>query len=180
MKVYVLQASLYGHTAVLGEAVAEGARQVEGAEVIYKSVDDVDPAELKDAAGIIWGSSGIFGVPNEKISGFFLKLGQLWFTGALQGKAGGVFATTSTQHGGVENICKALQTPMQHHGMVIVSNAGPVSEDRAKYGNPYGATAVIPVESSQDAPMNKPNETEMQFAREYGKQVAEVAKKLHQ
>lgn len=180
MKIYVLHASLYGHTEVLGSAVAEGAKEVDGAEVIYKSVDETDPEELKEAAGIIWGSSGIFGEPNAKMATFLPKLGQLWFTGALQGKAGGVFATTSTQHGGVENVCRALQTPMQHHGMVIVSNAGPVNEERSKFGNPYGATAVIPVESSPDAPMNKPNDIELQIAREYGKLVAETAKKLQQ
>ncbi|KAB8138021.1 flavodoxin family protein [Gracilibacillus oryzae] len=179
MKVYVLYGSLFGHTEVLGNAVAEGAKQADGAEVIFKSVEDVDPDELKDAAGIIWGSSGIFGEPNPKLATFFSKLGPLWFSGALQGKVGGVFATTSTQHGGVENVCRALQTPMQHHGMVIVSKAGPVDDDRAKYGNPYGATAVIPVEESKDAPMNKPNDTEMQIAREYGKLVAETAIKLH-
>jgi NAD(P)H dehydrogenase (quinone) len=180
MKIFVLHASMFGHTEVFGNAIADGARQIDGCEVIYKSVEEVDPDELKDAAGIIWGSSGIFGEPNSKMATFFSKLGQLWFTGALQGKVGGVFATTSTQHGGVENICRALQTPMQHHGMVIVSNAGPVNADRAQYGNPYGATAVIPVETSQNAPMNKPNDTEMQIAREYGKLVATTAQKLHQ
>lgn len=179
MKIFVLHGSIYGHTEVLGTAIVDGAKEVEGAEVIFKSVDDVEPDDLKEAAGIIWGSSGIFGEPNLKMATFFSKLGQLWFTGALKGKVGGVFATTSTQHGGVENICRALQTPMQHHGMVIVSNAGPVNADRAQYGNPYGATAVIPVETGKDAPMNKPNDVEMQIAREYGKLVAETARKLH-
>ena len=180
MKILVLHASMFGHTEVLGNAIAEGAKQVSGAEVVYKSVDETEPDELKDAAGIIWGSGGIFGEPNPKMATFFSKLGQLWFTGALQGKVGGVFATTTTQHGGVENVCRALQTPMYHHGMVLVSNAGPVNADRSQYGNPYGATAVIPPETSKDAPLNKPNETEIQIAKEYGKLVAETAKKLHQ
>ncbi|PYZ98272.1 hypothetical protein CR205_06655 [Alteribacter lacisalsi] len=178
MKVAVLYASMNGHTKVLAEAVAEGAGQVEGVEAVLNAVEDTEPDSLKEMAGIIWGSSGYFGEPNPKMSEFFGKLGGLWFTGALQGKAGGVFATTSTQHGGVENVCRALQTPMQHHGMIIVSHTGPLDEDRAKYGNPYGATAVIPVEESKDAPMNKPGEAEMKLARSYGKSVAEAAKKL--
>lgn len=179
MKILVLHGSMFGHTEVLGNAIAEGAKQVEGVKVIFKSVDETDPDELKDAIGIIWGSSGIFGEPSPKMATFLSKLGQLWFTGALQGKVGGVFATASTQHGGVENVCKALQTPMQHHGMIIVSNTGPINAERSQYGNPYGATAVIPVETSKEAPMNKPNDSEMQIAREYGKLVAETAKKLH-
>ncbi len=178
MKVMVLYASMFGHTEFLGSALAEGAKEVDGADVTFKSVEDVDPDELRDAAGIIWGSGGIFGEPNPKMATFLAGLGQLWFTGALQGKAGGVFATTTTQHGVLENLCRALQTPMQHHGMVVVSNTGPITADRAQYGTPYGATAVIPTEASKDDPMNKPTDAEMQLAKEYGQLVAETAKKL--
>ncbi|CAM3678128.1 flavodoxin family protein [Marinicrinis lubricantis] len=178
MKVYVLHASMFGHTEVLGTAIAEGAKQVSGADVVFKSVDDVDPEELKEASAIIWGSGGIFGEPNLKMSTFLSKLGGMWFTGALQGKVGGVFATTTTQHGGVENVCRALQTPMYHHGMIIVSHTGPGTAERTQYGCPYGAVAVIPVEAAKDAPLNVPAEEEMQLAREYGKSVAEVASKL--
>jgi NAD(P)H dehydrogenase (quinone) len=37
----------------------------------------------------------------------------------------------------------------------------------------------IPTEGSEDAPMNKPTDVEMQPAREYRKLVAEIAEKLH-
>ncbi|MBM7094477.1 flavodoxin domain-containing protein [Bacillus sp. H-16] len=180
MQTFVLYASMNGHTEVLASAVADGAKKVEGMDVVLSSVEDINPDSLKEAAAIIWGSSGYFGEPNPKMADFFSKLGGLWFSGALQGKVGGVFATTSTQHGGVENICRALQTPMQHHGMIFVSNTGPLDEDRVKFGNPYGATAVIPVEASPDSPMNKPVEGEMKLAEEYGMRVAETAAKLLQ
>lgn len=178
MKVFVIHASMYGHTKVLGEAIAEGAKEVTGAEVFFKSVDEIQPDDLITADAIIWGSSGYFGEPNPKMANFFSKLGQLWLTGALHGKVGGVFATTSTEHGGIETILRSLQTPMQHLGMIIVPNSGQVSEERIRYACPYGASAVIPVEASQDAPMNKPTDAEMRIAREYGKLVAETAAKL--
>ncbi|MGJ9381904.1 hypothetical protein CR203_08880 [Salipaludibacillus neizhouensis] len=178
MKVYVLHASMNGHTKDFATALADGAKQVENTEVFLQAVEETDPDDLKDAGAIMWGSSGYFGEPNLKMATFLSKLGQLWFTGGLQGKVGGVFGTTSTQHGGVENICRALQTPMQHHGMIFVSNTGPLDENRIKYGTPYGATAVIPVESSQDSPMNKASDPEMQLGKDYGKRVAEAALKL--
>lgn len=178
MKVYVLHASMYGHTEVLGRAVADGAAEVNGAEVLFQSVEEVNPEDLKAADAIIWGSSGYFGEPNPKMSTFFSKLGQLWFTGGLQGKVGGVYGSTSTHHGGVENLLRALQTPMQHQGMIIVSNTGALTQERISFGCPYGAAAVIPVETSPDAPMNKPNEAELDIARAYGKLVAETAAKL--
>lgn len=179
MKVYVLHASMYGHVEVLGEAVAKGAGRVNDAEVVFKSVEDTDPNELKNADAIIWGSSGYFGEPNPKMSTFFSKLGELWFTGGLQGKVGGVFASTSTTHGGVENICRALQTPMQHHGMIIVSNTGALTEDRIRYATPYGATAVIAVETSPEAPPNRPTDAELKIAEDFGYHVASVAGQLH-
>lgn len=178
VKVYVLYASMYGHTEVLAQAVAEGARGVAGSDVILKSVDDVEPEELKAADVIIWGSSGYFGTPNPKMAVFLSKLGQLWFTGALQGKIGGVFGTTSTQHGGIESLLRTLQTPMQHLGMNVVPNTGALSADRLQYGCPYGAAAVIPVEQSKDAPMNRPDEAEMALAKEYGAFVVQMASKL--
>ena len=180
MKVFVLYASMSGHTEVLANAIADGVNEVDGIDAVLQSVEDTDPGDLKESAGIIWGSSGYFGEPNPKMATFFSKLGQLWFTGGLQGKVGGVFATTSTQHGGLENVCRALQTPMQHHGMIVVSNTGPLDQERTLYGAPYGAVAVVPVEESKDAPMNKPNDSEMTLARSYGQLVAEAAKKIAQ
>lgn len=178
MKVHVLYASMYGHTEVLAEAIAEGARRVSSADVVLKSVDDVDPAELKEADGIIWGCSSVFGEPNAQMASFLAKLGGLWAAGELQGKVGGVFGTASSQHGGVENLLRALQTPMQHHGMIIVSNTGTLDADRVRYGCPSGAAATIPVEAAPDAPMNRPTEAEMELARQYGRRVAEVAGRL--
>jgi len=53
LKIYVLHASMNGTTKLLGEAVAEGARQVEGAKVLFLSVEDVDVSTLKDADAIL-------------------------------------------------------------------------------------------------------------------------------
>jgi NAD(P)H dehydrogenase (quinone) len=177
-KILVIYASMFGHTKVLAEAIAEGAGAVADTMVVLESVDDVEPDELEVADGIIWGSSGIFGEPNPKMATFFSKLGRLWVHGSLQGKVGGVFATTSTPHYGLENILRALQTPMQHHGMIIVTNAGPNTPDRIAYGCPYGAGAAIPVESDRSAPMNRPREEEMELARQFGARVAQVARRL--
>ncbi len=177
-KVYVLYASMFGHTKVLAEAIAEGAESVEGAEVVLESVEDVNLEELKTADAIIWGSSGFFGTPHPKMATFLSKLGGMWATGDLRGKVGGVFATTSTQHMGIEQILRVLQLPMQHHGMIVVSNTGELTPERTLYGCPYGAAATIPVETSKDAPMNRPRPEEMELAKEYGALVTKTAARL--
>lgn len=180
MKMYVLYASMYGHTKILAEAIAEGAKEAQGAEVILQAVEDTQATDLASADGILWGSSGYFGEPNPKMANFLSTLGQSWFTGALQGKVGGVFATTSTQHGGLENICRALQTPMQHLGMIVVSNTGALNQDRIRFATPYGATSVVSVEGSKEAPMSRPSAEELEIAKQYGKHVATIAGRVSQ
>ena len=171
MKVLIIHASIQGHTAALAKAIAEGAKEVQGADVILKSVEKTDHNELASADAIIWGCSCYFGEPNPKMAEFFSKTGKLWANCSLQGKVGGVFATASSQHGGIENILRSLQTCMQHHGMIIVSNTGKMTEERTRYSSPYGAMAVIPTESSKESPINRPDEHETKFAREYGRQI---------
>lgn len=175
---FVLYASLFGHTAALGEAIAKGASEVSGAQVQFMSVDDVEIDQLPTADAIVWGSSTCLGVPNVKMTTFLSKLGRLWATGALQGKIGGAFATSASAHGGIENVLRALQAPMMHNGMIYVSNTGELTEERTNFSCLYGACAVIPVESSKDAPMNKPNDSELKFAAEYGALVARTALRL--
>ena len=52
MKILVLFYSAYGHTYKMAEAAAEGAGQVEGAEVDIKQVPETLPEELRDKIGI--------------------------------------------------------------------------------------------------------------------------------
>ena len=175
MKIYVLHASMNGTTKLLGEAVAEGARQVEGAEVLFLSVEDVDVSTLKDADAIIWGSPGIFANVSPKMSEFLYKLGQVWFNGELRGKIGGVYATISNRHWGIENILRNLQLPMQALGMQIISNQ--VKPEHFGIASPYGASAIC-LMTSGEGEKKKPTEAELDNARHYGKQVSEATARL--
>ena len=44
----------------------------------------------------------------------------LWTKGVLIGKAGSVFVSTATQHGGQETTMASFHTTLLHLGMVIV------------------------------------------------------------
>ena len=59
MKVLVLYYSMYGHVREMAEAVAEGARQVKGAEVMVRRV----PETLSEAVSEDTGESAL---PEEK------------------------------------------------------------------------------------------------------------------
>ena len=131
----------------LAEAVAEGARQVEGNEVVIKRVPETLPKELLDKIGateaqkafdhipvakpdeldqydaIIIGTPTRYGNVCGQIQAFLDSTGALWAEGKLIGKVGGGFVSTATQHGGQETTLRALHTELLHQGMVIVRPA---------------------------------------------------------
>lgn len=139
-KVLVLYYSSYGHVARMADAVAEGARGA-GAEVDIRRVRETAPAEVVQAMGfksdethplinsveslanydaIIVGSPTRYGRVCSQMTGFLDTTGGLWQRGALNGKVGGAFTSTASQHGGQETTLFSMITNLMHLGLVIV------------------------------------------------------------
>lgn len=196
-KVLVLYYSSYGHIEAMAEAVAEGARSVEGTSVDVKRVpelvpDDVaaaahikvnqaapiaTPDELANYDAIIFGTPTRFGNMAAQMRNFLDQTGGLWFANALVGKVGSVFCSTASQHGGQETTITSFHTTLLHHGMVIVglpytfkgnSEMGEISG-----GTPYGATTLAGNDGSRN-----PSANELAGARFQGQHVAQIAGKL--
>ena len=196
-KVLVLYYSSYGHIEAMAEAVAEGARSVEGTVVDVKRVPELVPDEVAAAAhikveqaapiatpdelanydAIIFGTPTRFGNMAAQMRNFLDQTGGLWFANALVGKVGSVFCSTASQHGGQETTITSFHTTLLHHGMVIVglpytfkgnSEMGEISG-----GTPYGATTLAGNDGSR-----MPSENELAGARFQGNHVAQIAGKL--
>lgn len=196
-RILVLYHSAYGHIETMAQAVAEGARET-GAQVDIKRVPETVPedvaraahfkldqaapiatiAELADYDAIIIGAGTRFGRMNSQMAAFLDQAGGLWARGALNGKVGGAFTSTATQHGGQETTLFSLITNMLHFGMVIVGLdygfAGQMKLDEVTGGSPYGATTIAGGDGSR-----QPSENELAGARYQGRKVAETAAKLH-
>jgi len=196
-KVLVLYYSMYGHIETMAGAVAEGAREVDGVEVTVKRVPELmpreaaeragakldqaapeaRPAELADYDAIIVGTPTRFGNMAAQMRNFWDQTGGLWAKGALIGKAGSVFTSSATQHGGQESTILATHVTLLHHGLVIVglpySCAAQMGVDEIKGGSPYGATTIADGDGSR-----RPSEQELGMARFQGRHVALIAKKL--
>jgi len=195
-KVLVLYHSAYGHIETMAKAVAEGAREA-GAQVDIKRVPELVPpevakashfkldqeapiatvAELADYDAIVVGAGTRFGRMNSQMANFLDQAGGLWAKGALNGKVGGAFTSTATQHGGQETTLFSIITNLLHFGMVIVGLdygfAGQMRMDEVVGGAPYGATTLAGGDGSR-----QPSETELAGARYQGRRVAETAAKL--
>jgi NAD(P)H dehydrogenase (quinone) len=196
-KVLVLYYSMYGHIETMARAVADGAAEVDGVEVTVKRVPELmpreaaekagakldqtapeaQPAELADYDAIIVGTPTRFGNMAAQMRNFWDQTGGLWAKGALIGKAGSVFTSSATQHGGQESTILATHVTLLHHGLVIVglpySCAAQMGVDEIKGGSPYGATTIADGDGSR-----RPSEQELGMARFQGRHVALIAKKL--
>jgi NAD(P)H dehydrogenase (quinone) len=201
MKIQVIFYSMYGHVYRLAEAVAEGARQVAGAEVSLYQVAELvpdaileksgakaarqafahvpfaKPEQMADADALIFGTPTRFGNMAAQMRNFFDQTGGLWVKGSLIGKVGSVFASTASQHGGQETTITSFHTTLLHHGMIIVgvpySEAGLTNMSEISGGTPYGATTMAGGDGKR-----LPSENELTIARFQGRHVAEITARL--
>ena len=197
-KVLVLYHSTYGHIEQMAYAVAEGARQVEGAVVDVKRVPETVPeevarsahykmdqeapiatvAELETYDAIIIGAGTRFGTAASQMRAFLDQTGGVWAQGKLIGKVGGAFTASATQHGGQESTFGGLHNFFLHQGMLIAglpySFAGQMNMDEIVGGSPYGATTLTKGDGSR-----MPSQIELDGARFQGQHIAQIAKKLH-
>jgi NAD(P)H dehydrogenase (quinone) len=196
-KVLVLYYSAYGHIETMANAVAEGARSVEGVEVDIKRVPELVPDETAKAAhykmdqaapiatvedlaaydAIIIGTGTRYGRMSSQMANFLDQTGGLWFRGALNGKVGSAFTSTASQHGGHETTLFSIITNLLHLGLIYVglpySFQGQMTLDEVTGGTPYGAGTLTGGDGSR-----QPSENELAGARFQGRHVAEITQKL--
>ena len=195
-RILVLYHSTYGHIEAMAEAVAEGARSVDGSVVDIRRVPELVPEELARQSGykldqaapvatvdelgdydaVIVGAGTRYGTAASQMRNFLDQTGGLWMKGGLVGKVGSAFTSTATQHGGQETTLIGLIQTLLHHGMLIAGLpyawAGQQRMDEITGGSPYGATTITGGDGSR-----MPSENELEGARWQGRYVAETAKK---
>ncbi|HBG14206.1 MAG TPA: NAD(P)H:quinone oxidoreductase [Synergistaceae bacterium] len=201
MRILVLFYSTYGHVYAMAEAAAEGAREIPGAivdikrvpetlprEVLQKMgaleaqkafahIPEATPEDLENADAILFGTPTRFGNMAAQMKNFLDATGGLWQKGALVGKVGGVFTSSSTQHGGQESTILSFHITLLHHGMVVAglpyAFAGQTDNSAIVGGSPYGASTI-----AGGAGERKPSDTDLAGARFQGKYAALLASAL--
>jgi len=195
-KILVLYYSSYGHIEAMADAIAEGARST-GATVDIKRVPETVPVDVAKTAyfkldqkapvavvdelanydAIIIGTPTRFGRISSQMAAFLDQAGGLWMSGALNGKIGGAFTSTATQHGGQEMTLFSIIANLLHFGMTIVglpySHQGQMTLDEIVGGSPYGATTIAGGQGQR-----QPSAIELAGARHQGELIAKTANKL--
>ncbi len=192
---------MYGHVHRLAEAVVEGAKSVDDADVEMYRVPETLTEEilgklgaletqksmahvpvcslerLSDADAIIFGTPTRFGNMCGQMRQFLDATGNLWAEDKLVGKVGSVFTSSATQHGGQESTIISFHFTLLHLGMIVVglpySFKGQMRIDEITGSSPYGASTIAGGKGER-----MPSENELEAARVQGTWVASIAAKL--
>lgn len=199
-KILVVFYSMYGHVYKMAGAVAEGIREAGGEAVLrqvaelipedrwnenmkqakqtMKGVAVADPhKDLKGINGVIVGTPTRFGNMCAQMRNFWDQTSGDWLKGSLVGKPAAVFTSTSTQHGGQETTIISTMLTLLHHGCVLVglpySFQEQMTMEEISGGSPYGASTIAGPTGERTLSAN-----ELKMAKDLGKHLATIAKKL--
>jgi len=155
-KILIVYQSETGNTEKMASAVAEGATQVAGTEVVLRVVDKATVDDLLSADGIIMGSPTYYGQMSGKLKAFIDETAKIH--GKLNGKVGAAFTSSGGTACGAETTLLSILGTMLVHGMVVQGNPD---------NKHYGAAAV-----------GAPKKQDLEVCRELGRRVAALATKL--
>jgi len=156
MQVLVLYYSKGGNTRRLAEAVAEGAGQVDGVQVLLRHTDEVSREDFVQSMAVIAGSPVYFGsmaAPLKKVLDDYVGVRR-----RMENKIGAAFATSGDPTGGKETTLMSILQALLIYGMVIV-------------GDPLSATGHYGV-----ACVGAPDSGTIENAKKMGRRVSELAK----
>jgi NAD(P)H dehydrogenase (quinone) len=202
MKVLIVYYSTYGNVFKMAQLVAEGVKEIEGAEPIIRTVPELIPEavinsredmkagreiqkdvplvsldDFREAGAIAFGTPTRFGNVSAQLKNQIDRLSQLWMGAELEGKAAGVFVSTGSLHGGQETTILTLMAPLLHLGMILVGVPYSTQElfTTTGGGSPYGPGHVAGADSQRDI-----DPQEATICRVFGRRLAEVGLKLQE
>jgi NAD(P)H dehydrogenase (quinone) len=149
----------------MASLVAEGVREIAGAEPVIRTVPELIPKavidsrddmkagrqmqqdvplvtldDFRQAGAYAFGTPTRFGNISAQLKNQIDQLTSLWLKGELEGKPAGVFVATGSLHGGQETTILTLMAPLLHLGMILVGvpYSTPELFTTQGGGSPYG------------------------------------------
>src|SRR5215510_1471019 len=144
MKVLIVYYSTYGNVYRMATLVAEGVKEIPGAQPVVRTVPELIPKsvidsredmragramqqdvplvtadDFREAGAIVFGTPTRFGNVSAQLKNQIDQLTSLWLKGELEGKLAGVFVSTGSSHGGQETTALTLMAPLLHLGMIL-------------------------------------------------------------
>lgn len=153
-KVLIVYATNYGNTKKMAETIAEGAKSVNGTEVVLKEAEEVVAEDLTSSDALIMGSPVHMGSADWRIKKLIDTVcSRLWMKDALNGKIGGVFACGGgfgNAGAGCELTLLGMMSNLVELGFILVPL--PKNTPGYKFGGiqwgPYGRTMGVSMEQT--------------------------------
>jgi len=203
MNIHIIFHSIHGHGYAMAKEIKKGAEMIEGVKANIFRVPETISATIIETMGatqkiktfshlplatietmveadaIILGAPTYFGTPSGQMVAYLNQFGEEWVKGALVGKVGSSFTTSSEQNGGAETCLRNLNTFFYHQGMIIASVPTALTyeemhvEHKPVGGYSYGASMITGGMNDYEI-----SEEERKIARLQGKHVAKITKAL--
>jgi NAD(P)H dehydrogenase (quinone) len=193
---------MYGHTYQMARAVEDGAKSVEGTEILFRRIAEFDVVDkiidnndfarqvrdqqkdvpvctlddLRAADGIVFGTPTRYGNMAAQMKQFIDSTVDIWLEGELEGKPAGIFVSTASTHGGQETTAFTMMAPLLHLGMIIVGvpySVPGMIHTEGRGGTPYGASTIAGAKGEL-----QPTPADLDIAKALGKRVAGVTHRL--
>lgn len=192
-KIAVIYYSTWGHLHKMAQSVVKGATAA-GADVSLFQIAETLPPEvltkmhappkpdvpvikvedLVQYDALIFGAPTRYGQPAAQYKALWDATGQLWQTGALNGKFAAFFDGTATLGGGQETTAMTNMGHFVHHGMIYIplgyGDSSLFNLTEVHGGSPWGAGCLSGADGSR-----QPSTLELGVAEYQGKRVAEIA-----
>jgi NAD(P)H dehydrogenase (quinone) len=175
----------YGHTTKLAQAVVDGARQVEGADVALLAIDAEGnlPEEgwtrLAESDAIVFGSPTYMGTVSWQFKKFADASSKPWFTQAWKDKLFAGFTNSASMNGDKLSTIHYLMTlAMQHSGVwigtgLMPSNKKAATRNDINYLGSFGG--LLGQSPSDSSPDEGPLPGDLETGRAFGRRIAEAA-----
>jgi NAD(P)H dehydrogenase (quinone) len=200
MNVLIVYYSTYGNVYKMATLVAEGVKQIAGAEPVIRTVPELIPQSVIDsrpdmkagkemqkdvplvtlddfrqAGAIAFGTPTRFGNVSAQLKNQVDQLTSLWLNGELEGKPAGIFVSTASLHGGQETTSLTLMAPLLHLGMILLGVPYSVQElfTTQGGGSPYGPGHVAGGDNKREI-----DPQEAAICRALGRRMAEIGLRL--
>ena len=200
MNVLIVYYSTYGNVYKMATLVAEGVKDIAGAEPVLRTVPELIPQSVIDsrpdmqagkamqkdvplvtvddfrqAGAIAFGTPTRFGNMSAQLKNQVDQLTSLWLNGELEGKLAGIFVSTASLHGGQETTSLTLMAPLLHLGMIVLGVPYSVQElfTTQGGGSPYGPGHVAGGDNTREI-----DPQEAAICRAFGRRLAEIGLRL--
>jgi NAD(P)H dehydrogenase (quinone) len=167
VRVLVAYYSQTGHTRIMAESVAAGARSVVGTQVTLASVEAVDTAQLRAAHAVIVGSP----VQLANVAVPVMEFLNRWpFPDGMRDKVGAAFVSGGGISSGEEETQLAILRAMLIHSMIVVGGG--------EWSQAFGASAVSDEAPWASLPRGQVAGQFLEKAVRLGRRVATITRQL--